>query len=50
VTLQDDVDCSDEAALAHDIIRFCRERMPGYWVARGVRAASKGGDRQDQEA
>jgi acyl-CoA synthetase (AMP-forming)/AMP-acid ligase II len=27
---------SDKAALANDIMRFCRERMPGYWVPKSV--------------
>jgi acetate/butyrate---CoA ligase len=30
------VDRSDEAALARDLMRFCRERMPGYWVPKSL--------------
>ncbi|WVZ56680.1 hypothetical protein U9M48_007174 [Paspalum notatum var. saurae] len=36
VTLKDAVDRSDEAALARDIMTFCRERLPGYWVPKSV--------------
>ncbi|GJN08102.1 hypothetical protein PR202_ga25991 [Eleusine coracana subsp. coracana] len=36
VTLKEGVDSSDEATLARDIMRFCRERMPGYWVPKSV--------------
>ena len=36
VTLKDAVDRSDEAALARDIMGFCRERLPGYWVPKSV--------------
>ncbi|PUZ41426.1 hypothetical protein GQ55_9G503900 [Panicum hallii var. hallii] len=36
VTLKDSVDRSDEPALARDIMRFCRERLPGYWVPKSV--------------
>jgi acyl-CoA synthetase (AMP-forming)/AMP-acid ligase II len=35
VTLKDGAaDGSEDAA--NDIIRFCRERMPGYWVPKSV--------------
>jgi acyl-CoA synthetase (AMP-forming)/AMP-acid ligase II len=44
VTLKDAVDRSDEAALARDIMGFCRAQV------RRVRAAAQDGDRQDQEA
>lgn len=36
VTLKESVDGSREAALAEDIMRFCRKRMPGYWVPKSV--------------
>uniref|UniRef100_A0A0D9VT54 4-coumarate--CoA ligase n=1 Tax=Leersia perrieri TaxID=77586 RepID=A0A0D9VT54_9ORYZ len=36
VTLKEGVDASDEAAVGGDIMRFCRERMPGYWVPKSV--------------
>uniref|UniRef100_A0A0D9Z655 4-coumarate--CoA ligase n=1 Tax=Oryza glumipatula TaxID=40148 RepID=A0A0D9Z655_9ORYZ len=36
VTLKEGADSSDEAAVAGDIMRFCRERMPGYWVPKSV--------------
>ncbi|XP_078159563.1 acetate--CoA ligase CCL3-like isoform X2 [Carex rostrata] len=36
VTLKERVHGSDEVALAEDIMRFCRERMPGYWVPKSV--------------
>nr|CAB3501063.1 unnamed protein product [Digitaria exilis] len=36
VTVKDSVDGSDEAVLARDIMKFCRERLPGYWVPKSV--------------
>ncbi|KAM3313776.1 hypothetical protein ACQJBY_032968 [Aegilops geniculata] len=36
VTLKDGVDGSDEAAMAANVIKFCRERLPGYWVPKSV--------------
>ena len=36
MTLKDSVERSDEAALARDIMGFCRERLPGYWVPKSV--------------
>lgn len=36
VTLKESVDVSNEVALAEDIMKFCRERMPGYWVPKSV--------------
>jgi acyl-CoA synthetase (AMP-forming)/AMP-acid ligase II len=35
VTLKDGAAGGSEDA-ANDIIRFCRERMPGYWVPKSV--------------
>ncbi|KDP27889.1 hypothetical protein JCGZ_18969 [Jatropha curcas] len=36
VTLKPDVDKSDEGRLAEDIIKFCRSKMPAYWVPKSV--------------
>ncbi|PKI40662.1 hypothetical protein CRG98_038917 [Punica granatum] len=36
VTLKPGVDKSDEGRLAEDIMRFCREKMPAYWVPKSV--------------
>ncbi|KAF8041674.1 hypothetical protein BT93_A0314 [Corymbia citriodora subsp. variegata] len=36
VTLKPGVDASDERRLADDIMKFCRERMPGYWIPKSV--------------
>lgn len=36
VTLKSGVDRSDEQSLGEDIIKFCRERMPAYWVPKSV--------------
>ncbi|KAM7485004.1 hypothetical protein LguiA_001013 [Lonicera macranthoides] len=36
VTLKNGVDWSDEARLAEDIMKFCREKMPAYWVPKSV--------------
>lgn len=36
ITLKESVSRSNEAALANDILRFCKERLPGYWVPKSV--------------
>ncbi|XP_077240815.1 acyl-activating enzyme 7 [Tasmannia lanceolata] len=36
VTLKSDVDGSNERQLAEDIMRFCRKKMPAYWVPKSV--------------
>ena len=36
VTPKGNVDASQESALAEDILGFCRERLPGYWVPKSV--------------
>lgn len=36
VTLKENVDKSKESALAEDIIKFCRQKMPAYWVPKSV--------------
>lgn len=36
VTLKPGVDKSDERRLAEDIMKFCREKMPAYWVPKSV--------------
>lgn len=37
VTLKDEVeDRSNEARLAEDIMQFCREKLPAYWVPKSV--------------
>ncbi|KAK3188835.1 hypothetical protein Dsin_028396 [Dipteronia sinensis] len=36
VTLKPGVDKSDEWKLAEDIMTFCREKMPAYWVPKSV--------------
>ncbi|KAK7412853.1 hypothetical protein VNO78_04533 [Psophocarpus tetragonolobus] len=36
VTLKSGVDSSDEQLLAEDIVKFCRTKMPGYWVPKSV--------------
>lgn len=36
VTLKQGVDKSNEAQLAEDIIKFCRSKMPAYWVPKSV--------------
>lgn len=36
VTLKDEVKESDESKIADDIIKFCRAKMPAYWVPKSV--------------
>ncbi|GLT32585.1 hypothetical protein SLA2020_072420 [Shorea laevis] len=36
VTLKPGVDRSDERHLAEDIMKFCRSKMPAYWVPKSV--------------
>ncbi|KAG1371334.1 acetate/butyrate--CoA ligase AAE7, peroxisomal [Cocos nucifera] len=36
VTLKDGVNHGNERALAEDIMKFCREKMPAYWVPKSV--------------
>lgn len=36
VTLKSEVDRSKEPALAADIMKFCKEKMPAYWVPKSV--------------
>ncbi|KAK9058884.1 hypothetical protein SSX86_023728 [Deinandra increscens subsp. villosa] len=36
VTLKTPVDKSDESKIAADIMKFCRENMPSYWVPKSV--------------
>ncbi|KAK2990265.1 hypothetical protein RJ640_014717, partial [Escallonia rubra] len=36
VTLKPGVDQSDEKRLAEDIMKFCREKMPAYWVPKSA--------------
>ncbi|XP_059652766.1 acetate--CoA ligase CCL3-like [Cornus florida] len=36
VTLKPGVDKSDEHRLAEDIMKFCRSKMPAYWVPKSV--------------
>lgn len=36
ITLKETVDRSNEATLANDILRFCKERLPRYWVPKSV--------------
>ena len=36
VTLKPGVDSSNERALVEDIIKFCRSKMPAYWVPKSV--------------
>ncbi|KAM0053667.1 putative acid--thiol ligase [Helianthus debilis subsp. tardiflorus] len=36
VTLKTEVDKSDEGKVAKDIMKFCRENMPGYWVPKSI--------------
>ncbi|XP_054807414.1 acetate--CoA ligase CCL3-like [Prosopis cineraria] len=36
VTLKPDVDSSNEQRLAEDIMKFCREKMPAYWIPKSV--------------
>ncbi|KAL3752999.1 hypothetical protein ACJRO7_000402 [Eucalyptus globulus] len=36
VTLKPGVDASDERRLANDIMKYCREKMPGYWIPKSV--------------
>ncbi|MBA0841332.1 hypothetical protein Goarm_003828 [Gossypium armourianum] len=36
VTLKPGVDKSDEQRLAEDIMKFCRSKMPAYWVPKSV--------------
>ncbi|OMO58429.1 AMP-dependent synthetase/ligase [Corchorus olitorius] len=36
VTLKPGVDKSDERRLAEDIMKFCRSKMPAYWVPKSV--------------
>lgn len=36
VTLRPGVDNSNEARLAEDLIKFCRSKMPAYWVPKSV--------------
>ncbi|KAL5782180.1 hypothetical protein ACOSP7_007209 [Xanthoceras sorbifolium] len=36
VTLKPGVNKSDERKLAEDIMKFCREKMPAYWVPKSI--------------
>ncbi|PRQ39366.1 putative acid--thiol ligase [Rosa chinensis] len=36
VTLKQSVNKSDEKRVAEDIMKFCREKMPAYWVPKSV--------------
>ncbi|OAY77366.1 acetate/butyrate--CoA ligase AAE7, peroxisomal-like [Ananas comosus] len=36
VALKDGVDRSNEKALAEEIMKFCREKMPAYWVPKSL--------------
>ncbi|CAN0855524.1 Acetate--CoA ligase CCL3 [Linum grandiflorum] len=36
VTLKEEVDNSDEKRLAEEIMKFCRSKMPAYWVPKSV--------------
>ncbi|KAJ4850671.1 Acetate/butyrate--CoA ligase aae7, peroxisomal [Turnera subulata] len=36
VTLKPEVDASNEQQLAQDIMKFCKENMPSYWVPKSV--------------
>jgi len=36
VTLKPEIDGSDKVSLAEDIMKFCRSKMPAYWVPRSV--------------
>lgn len=36
VTLKPGVDTSNEQLLAQDIMKFCREKMPAYWIPKSV--------------
>ena len=36
VTLKPGVDRSDERRLAEDIMKFCRSRLPAYWIPKSV--------------
>ncbi|KAF5823998.1 putative acid--thiol ligase [Helianthus annuus] len=36
VTLKTEVDKSDEGKVMDDIMKFCRENMPGYWVPKSI--------------
>lgn len=36
VTLKEDVEKRKEREVMEDIIRFCKEKMPGYWVPKSV--------------
>ncbi|KAM0065806.1 putative acid--thiol ligase [Helianthus debilis subsp. tardiflorus] len=36
VTLKNPVDKRDEGNVAEDIMKFCREKMPAYWVPKSV--------------
>ncbi|KAB1213872.1 Acetate/butyrate--CoA ligase AAE7, peroxisomal [Morella rubra] len=36
VTLKPSVDTSDEQHLVEDILKFCRSKMPAYWVPKSV--------------
>ncbi|KAJ7955193.1 CoA ligase [Quillaja saponaria] len=36
VTLKPGIDISDEHRLAEDIIKFCRSKMPAYWVPKSI--------------
>ena len=36
VMLKESVDRSKEGEAAEDIIRFCKEKMPAYWVPKSV--------------
>ncbi|XP_058083176.1 acetate--CoA ligase CCL3 [Magnolia sinica] len=36
VTLKPGIDASDERQLADDIMKFCRAKMPAYWVPKSV--------------
>lgn len=36
VTLKPGLENADEGGVAEDIMRFCREKMPAYWVPKSV--------------
>ncbi|KAG2726942.1 hypothetical protein I3843_01G132800 [Carya illinoinensis] len=36
VTLKPGIDTSDEQLLVEDIVKFCRSKMPAYWVPKSV--------------
>ncbi|KAJ4817161.1 AMP-dependent synthetase and ligase family protein [Rhynchospora pubera] len=36
ITLKESIDRSNDSALSNDILKFCKERLPGYWVPKSV--------------